>query len=67
MSAPVICVTPRRGSTRDGADDRPAHPARACRGERRVVGMVSIGDLVKFTSKRQSFQIQYLTDYIGAR
>ena len=32
-----------------------------------LVGMVSIGDLVKFTSKRQSFQIQYLTDYISAR
>ena len=32
-----------------------------------LVGMISIGDLVKFTSKRQSFQIQYLTDYISAR
>jgi CBS domain-containing protein len=32
-----------------------------------VVGMVSIGDLVKFQSKQQSFQIQYLTDYITAR
>ena len=31
------------------------------------VGMISIGDLVKFKSKRQSFQIQYLTDYIEAR
>ena len=30
----------------------------------KVVGMVSIGDLVKFTSKRQSFEIKYLTDYI---
>ena len=25
------------------------------------------GDLVKFISKKQSFQIQYLTDYITAR
>jgi CBS domain-containing protein len=33
----------------------------------RVVGIVSIGDLVKFQSKQQSFQIQYLTDYITAR
>ena len=32
-----------------------------------LVGMISIGDLVKFISKRQSFQIQYLTDYISAR
>jgi predicted transcriptional regulator len=31
-----------------------------------VVGVVSIGDLVKFKSKRQSFEIQYLTDYITA-
>ena len=29
-----------------------------------IVGMVSIGDLVKFTSKKQAFEIQYLTDYI---
>ena len=29
-----------------------------------VIGIVSIGDLVKFTSKRQSFEIKYLTDYI---
>ena len=35
--------------------------------EGRVVGIVSIGDLVKFQSKQQSFQIQYLTDYITAR
>jgi IMP dehydrogenase len=32
-----------------------------------VVGIVSIGDLVKFQSKQQSFEIQYLTDYITAR
>lgn len=32
-----------------------------------VVGLVSIGDLVKFTSRRQSFEIQYLTDYITSR
>jgi CBS domain-containing protein len=35
--------------------------------EQAVVGVVSIGDLVKFQSKQQSFQIQYLTDYITAR
>ena len=32
-----------------------------------IVGMISIGDLVKFTSKLQSFEIQYLQDYINAR
>jgi CBS domain-containing protein len=29
-----------------------------------VVGIVSIGDVVKFKSKKQSFEIRYLTDYI---
>ena len=32
--------------------------------EGNVVGLVSIGDLVKFKSKLQTFEIQYLTDYI---
>jgi CBS domain-containing protein len=31
-----------------------------------VVALVSIGDLVKFTSKLQSFEIKYLTEYIAA-
>jgi CBS domain-containing protein len=31
-----------------------------------VVGVVSIGDLVKFKSKLQTFEIQYLTNYITA-
>jgi CBS domain-containing protein len=32
----------------------------------KVVGLVSIGDLVKFTSKQQSFELQYLNEYINA-
>ena len=32
-----------------------------------VVGLVSIGDLVKFRSERQSFEIRYLTEFITAR
>ena len=31
-----------------------------------VVGIVSIGDVVKFKSKQQSFEIRYLPDYITA-
>jgi CBS domain-containing protein len=31
-----------------------------------VVGIVSIGDIVKFESDQQSFEIKYLTDYITA-
>jgi signal-transduction protein with cAMP-binding, CBS, and nucleotidyltransferase domain len=31
-----------------------------------VVGMVSIGDLVKYRSQQQSFELRYLTEYISA-
>jgi CBS domain-containing protein len=31
-----------------------------------VVGIVSIGDVVKFKSKQQSYEIQYLHEYISA-
>ena len=31
-----------------------------------MVGIVSIGDLVKFTSQRQSFELKYLTEFINA-
>jgi IMP dehydrogenase len=34
--------------------------------EGQVVGMISIGDLVKFQSRQQSFEIEYLTNYITA-
>ena len=33
----------------------------------RIVAVVSIGDVVKFQSQQQNFQIKYLTDYITAR
>jgi CBS domain-containing protein len=32
--------------------------------DERVVGLVSIGDLVKFKSEEQTFEIQFLTNYI---
>ncbi len=32
-----------------------------------VIGVVSIGDLVKHKTKEQEFRIGYLEDYIGAR
>jgi len=34
--------------------------------EGKVVGLVSIGDLVKFKSKQQTFEIQFLNEYITA-
>lgn len=68
MSSPVICVTPETGVDESMAlmtDRRIRHAPVVENGA--LVGMLSIGDLVKFTSKCQSFQIQYLTDYISAR
>ena len=68
MSSPVICVTPETGIEESMAlmsDRRIRHVAVVENGA--LVGMISIGDLVQFTSKRQTFQIQYLTDYIDAR
>ena len=68
MSSPVICVTP----------ETDIEECMALMTERRIrhlpvvdagvlAGMISIGDLVKFQSAQQSFQIKYLTDYITAR
>jgi len=33
----------------------------------RLVGIVSIGDLVKFLSKERAIEIRYLTDYISGK
>ena len=34
---------------------------------RETVGIISIGDVVKFQSDQQNVQIRLLTDYIGVR
>jgi CBS domain-containing protein len=68
MTSPLVVATP----------DTPIDECMALMTERRirhvpvvdgggVVGLVSIGDLVKFKSERQSFEIQYLTEFITAR
>src|SRR5690242_11728690 len=67
MSAPLVVVT--RDTDIDECmaimtDRRIRHLPVVEDGD--VVGVVSIGDLVKFKSKQQSFEIQYLTDYITA-
>jgi CBS domain-containing protein len=65
MSSPLIVATPETPVDECMAlmtDPRIRHVPVVEGGE--VVGVVSIGDLVKFKSKRQSFEIQYLTDYI---
>jgi len=68
MSSPLIVATPE--TTIDEAmalmtDRRFRHVPVVDGGE--VVGIVSIGDLVKFTSQQQSFELKYLHDYIAAR
>jgi CBS domain-containing protein len=67
MTAPLVVVTPETEIDECMAvmtDRRIRHLPVVDGGD--VVGVVSIGDLVKFRSKQQSFEIQYLTDYITA-
>jgi CBS domain-containing protein len=67
MTSPLIVATPDTPIDECMAlmtDRRIRHVPVVDGGE--VVGVVSIGDLVKFKSKLQSFEIQYLTDYITA-
>ena len=67
VSSPLIVATP--ATTVDECmalmtDRRIRHVPVIDEGE--VVGIVSIGDLVKFNSRQQSFEIKYLNDYITA-
>ena len=66
MSTPLIYVTP----------DTTIEESMAIMTDRRirhlpvvedddVIGIISIGDVVKFQSREQSFQIKYLTEYIS--
>jgi CBS domain-containing protein len=67
MTSPLIVVTPETDIEECMAvmtDRRIRHLPVVEEGE--IVGLVSIGDIVKFKSKQQSFEIQYLTDYITA-
>jgi len=68
MSSPLVVVTPENTIDECMAmmtDRRIRHLPVVDDGN--VVGIVSIGDIVKFKSKQQSFEIKYLTDYISAR
>jgi CBS domain-containing protein len=68
MSTPVVFVTPETTVEETMAimsDRRIRHAPVLDGGE--LAGMISIGDVVEFQSRQQSFQIQYLTDYITAR
>ena len=68
MSSPLIVVSPETTIEECMAlmtDQRIRHLPVAEHG--RIVGVISIGDVVKFQSQQQSVQIQYLTEYINAR
>jgi len=65
MSSPLIVATPETTVDECMAlmtDRRIRHVPVVDEGE--VVGVVSIGDLVRFKSMQQAFEIKYLTDYI---
>jgi CBS domain-containing protein len=68
MSSPVVVITPETSIEESMAmmsERRIRHLPVVDGGG--VAGMISIGDLVRHQSKQQTFQIQYLTDYITAR
>jgi CBS domain-containing protein len=68
MSSPLVYVTPETTVEETMAimtDRRIRHLPVVENDE--VVGILSIGDVVKYQSREQSFQIQYLTDYISGR
>ena len=69
MTSPLIVVTPETSVEECMSiitERRIRHlPVADEAGE--VVGLVSIGDVVKFNSTQQTAQIRYLTDYINAR
>jgi CBS domain-containing protein len=66
MTSPLVYVTPETSVEEAMAimtDRRIRHlPVTE---DEDVVGIISIGDLVKFQSGEQSFQIKYLTEYIS--
>jgi signal-transduction protein with cAMP-binding, CBS, and nucleotidyltransferase domain len=67
MTSPLVVVTPETPVDECLAlitDRRIRHLPVAVDG--RVIGIVSIGDLVKFISRQQSFEIRYLHEYISA-
>jgi CBS domain-containing protein len=66
MSSPLMYVTPETTIEESMAimtDRRIRHLPVVENDE--VVGIVSIGDVVKFTSRQQSFELKYLTDFIS--
>jgi CBS domain-containing protein len=68
MSSPLIVVTPQTSIDECMAlmTNRRIRHLPVVDDQGGVVGIVSIGDVVKFKSKQQSFEIKFLHEYIGA-
>ena len=66
MTSPLVYVTPQTTIEESMAimTDRRIRHLPVVENEE-VIGIVSIGDVVKFQSREQTFQIQYLTEYIS--
>ena len=68
MSSPLIVVTPQTSIDECMAlmtSKRIRHLPVVDAGE--LAGIVSIGDVVKFQSRQQNYELQFLHDYIAAR
>jgi len=68
MTSPLVVVEPETTVDETMAimtDRRIRHLPVAIDGQ--IAGLISIGDVVKFQSKQQTFQLQYLNEYISAR
>jgi CBS domain-containing protein len=65
MTSPLVVVTPETPIEECMAlmTDRRIRHLPVMQGGK-VIGVVSIGDLVKFQSQQQSFEIRYLNEYI---
>lgn len=68
MSSPLIVVRPETSldECRSLMTERRIRHLPVVEG-REVVAVVSIGDIVKFATDQQSYEIRYLRDYIEAR
>ena len=69
MSSPLVVATPETPIDECMAimTDRRIRHLPVVDQEGEVVGVVSIGDLVKFTSRLQSFELKYLTEFVRCR
>lgn len=68
MSSPLVYVTPETSIDECMAvmTERRIRHLPVLREDNDVVGVVSIGDVVKYQTKERDVQIKFLTEYLGA-